>query len=989
LIAANPSQTAAVLDVLAAPSVTSIEGEARQRSTLLVVDSTLPTRLRGSEGERLRSALRGEAWPVAGLTIASTRDELLASCTTVVETRGAEIRVEDADAVRGFVEGYPWGISRRLARVTARSLARFEDVDLPEAGGGLPDNVSVISLLGFDSFEPGQVVRRWEGFDEVHHAKDADPGLRTRVGMDADGPFEIDITRHGPHSLIAGMSGSGKSELLSSLIIGLAVAVPPEHLVFGLFDFKGGASFRVFEPLPHTVGSLSDLDGALAARALRCLQAELQHRKELFAAQGVIDIRQYRARVRSAGDYTPENVPYLVVVIDEFASMAQKVPDLFEAIDVIAREGRSLGVHLVLATQKPGGVISEDVRANSNLWISLRVQDPADSREVIGVPDAATIARPGRAYVKIGPSSPELIQSALATAISGGEHLRPVEVRPFAVLPSSRRAAGSRVPEEESPQFPAQPSDVERNDLERLVEMVAAAHRTCGRPMPRRPFPDPLGPVDLEDLLREDAVRENLARSGSQIVFARADDPDAQDQYPVAWDLDHGNLLLYGVVGSGVTTALTTVALSAGKGPGPLTPAVYALDFAGSGLSPLADLPYVGAVVGAGSRERQVRLVRMLLRELARRRAAGGASEQFRRLIVLVDGLGAFRAEHGGIGGEIIDAFDRVFAEGPECGIHMCVACERVGAIPIALSSLVPQRLVLRLAEAIDYAQVSVPAAGAALITQPGRAWLSESAQLVQVATTTTRPLEDRIRSLAERWGSTERPTPIEELPEHVPLSAVAGLGRHEGADWYLPVGIGDRDLAPAFLNLLEAEHAFVGGPARCGKSTVLATLAEVARRTLGEAYVVACASRPSVLTDGAFLDQTCRSESEMVALCQLLSDRQGPVLLLVDDAERIGDVVGAALQALLAARQPDLHVVAAGRPEFLRGIYNHWTQTVRKSRVGVLLRPDVDMDGELLGVPLPRHTQTRFVPGRGYLVNSGELELVQMAMPDSMLSGR
>ena len=110
----------------------------------------------------------------------------------------------------------------------------------------------------------------------------------------------------------------------------------------------------------------------------------------------------------------------------------------------------------------------------------------------------------------------------------------------------------------------------------------------------------------------------------------------------------------------------------------------------------------------------------------------------------------------------------------------MCVACERVGAIPIALSSLVPQRLVLRLAEAIDYAQVSVPAAGAALITQPGRAWLSESAQLVQVATTTTRPLEDRIRSLAERWGSTERPTPIEELPEHVPLSAVAGLGRHE-----------------------------------------------------------------------------------------------------------------------------------------------------------------------------------------------------------------
>ena len=257
----------------------------------------------------------------------------------------------------------------------------------------MPDNVSVISLLGFDSFEPGQVVRRWEGFDEVHHAKDADPGLRTRVGMDADGPFEIDITPWStfPHRWHVGVGQERVAQLPDHRTGSCRASGTPRLCL----STSRGAWSRV-RTTPATVGRFR-LDGALAARALRCLQAELQHRKELFAAQGVIDIRQYRARVRSAGDYTPENVPYLVVVIDEFASMAQKVPDLFEAIDVIAREGRSLGVHLVLATQKPGGVISEDVRANSNLWISLWVQDPADSREVIGVPDAATIACPGRA----------------------------------------------------------------------------------------------------------------------------------------------------------------------------------------------------------------------------------------------------------------------------------------------------------------------------------------------------------------------------------------------------------------------------------------------------------------------------------------------------------------------------------------------------------------------------------------------------------------
>ena len=199
-----------------------------------------------------------------------------------------------------------------------------------------------------------------------------------------DGPFGIDLRRDGPHGLIAGTTGAGKSELLQTLVASLAVANRPDALTFVLVDYKGGAAFADCERLPHTVGMVTDLDAHLVARALDSLGAELRRREHQLAAAGAKDIDDY-AEQRSS-DPSMDAMPRLVIVIDEFASMVRELPDFVTGMVNIAQRGRSLGIHLILATQRPSGVVSPEIRANTNLRIALRVTDATESSDVIDAP---------------------------------------------------------------------------------------------------------------------------------------------------------------------------------------------------------------------------------------------------------------------------------------------------------------------------------------------------------------------------------------------------------------------------------------------------------------------------------------------------------------------------------------------------------------------------------------------------------------------------
>ncbi len=209
------------------------------------------------------------------------------------------------------------------------------------------------------------------------------------LGVAAAGPYTVDLRRDGPHVLVGGTTGSGKSELLQTLIASLALGNRPDEMVFVLVDYKGGSAFKECALLPHTAGLVTDLDGHLTARALASLEAELRRRERLLQHLGAKDIEDYQATAGAAD----ARLPRLLLVIDEFKALAEELPAFLDGLVRIAAVGRSLGIHLVLATQRPGGIVSSDIKANVNLRIALRVRDAVDSTDVIDAPAGACHTR--------------------------------------------------------------------------------------------------------------------------------------------------------------------------------------------------------------------------------------------------------------------------------------------------------------------------------------------------------------------------------------------------------------------------------------------------------------------------------------------------------------------------------------------------------------------------------------------------------------------
>ena len=273
-----------------------------------------------------------------------------------------------------------------------------DDSDLPRA-------VSWLELtdprLGDD---PMAVIERWQESTSILTGPAAQGArrlgtLRAVVGAAAGEPHALDLRLHGPHALLGGTTGAGKSELLQTWILAMAAAHSPQRVTFLLVDYKGGSAFRECVQLPHTVGLVTDLNPHLVRRALVSLGAELTYREQLFARKRVKDLQE----MEKTGD--PDTPPSLVIVVDEFAALVHEVPEFVDGMVNVAQRGRSLGLHLILATQRPAGVIKDNLRANTNLRLALRMADETDSLDVLGSPEAVHIdpELPGRAVSKTGP----------------------------------------------------------------------------------------------------------------------------------------------------------------------------------------------------------------------------------------------------------------------------------------------------------------------------------------------------------------------------------------------------------------------------------------------------------------------------------------------------------------------------------------------------------------------------------------------------------
>ncbi len=350
----------------------------------------------------------------------------------LLRARGRERHV-DGDRAGRSREASVDGLAPRVAEAIARSLAPVDDTTAGGAAASVPRSVALVELLDLVDPTPARIAERWRARAPTRSTPSSAPA--------ADGPFALDLRADGPHALVAGTTGAGKSELLQTLIAALAASHPPDRIAFLLVDYKGGAAFKDCVRLPHTVGMVTDLDEHQVHRALVSLNAELQRREHVLATPARRTCVELERR-------DPRGAPpSLVIVIDEFATLAKEVPEFVDGVVDVAQRGRSLGVHLVLATQRPGNAVTENIRANTNLRVALRVAGPAESDDVIGAPDAARLPRsvPGRALARTGPTELQLFQAGyVGGRTSSGESARrsrSATSRPAASRPPARRDA--------------------------------------------------------------------------------------------------------------------------------------------------------------------------------------------------------------------------------------------------------------------------------------------------------------------------------------------------------------------------------------------------------------------------------------------------------------------------------------------------------------------------------------------------------------------
>jgi S-DNA-T family DNA segregation ATPase FtsK/SpoIIIE len=886
----------------------------------------------------------------------------------------------------------------------ARAMAPLRGVgDNDESA--LPGSVRLLDLLGIEPPTAQAVVGGWSLGGR---------STRAILGTGYDGDFSVDLVRDGPHALIAGTTGSGKSELLQTLVATLAVVNRPDEMTFVLVDYKGGSAFAECAELPHTVGLVTDLDTHLVERALVSLGAELRRRETLLSQYSAKDVEDYLDKRQRGGDVAPA-LPRLLLVIDEFASMARELPDFITGLVNIAQRGRSLGIHLVLATQRPSGAVTPDIRANTNLRIALRTTDTSESRDIIDAPDSGDISpsTPGRAYARLGPSALLPFQSGRVGGRRPGGAASPgEEVKVRAETVTWQELGGPlRIRTGRSGNIVTEAV----TDLSVLVTAVAQASRLAN--VPRQPSPWLPALAEVLQWTPPPAPKPQAERAAElpAVEYGMVDLPAQQSRAGLTFDIDRaGHLHIIGSPRSGRSQALRTLAAALAQANGAEDVHLYGIDCGNGALNVLQQLPHVGVVVDRNQTERLGRLLDRLSAELTARQGMLGAKgtadlaelrrmtppeERLPHIVVLVDRFEVFDREFSVFdNGSYTERMLRLLRDGAGVGIHLVLAGDKVLGNS-RYGGTTEDKIVLRMNDRQDYSSVGIPNRSAPTEPPPGRGLRTQDLSETQIAVLgpdlSGRAQAEVIAGLGTELALREATVPahrrairLDALPEHISYQEAAALPRVAGPMRPL-VAVGGDTLAVVGPDLADVPTFVIAGPPRTGRSTALLTAGQSLLQAGTGLVVIAprrsplreLAGRPGVTA--VITDADVPVGDFRAVLSNVPEDN---AVIVIDDAELL---MGAEIDsdlALLArgGAGNGWGVLAAGNAESLSLSLAGWMGQVKRNRTGMLLSPQSIADGEVIGVKLTRGLVGQAPqPGRG-LLHPGDGSLLSVQVPMS-----
>lgn len=912
---------------------------------LLVIHDDASARLSEGVSELLRE---GPAVGIHALTLDTLQvpEGCDASLALGDRVDGARLERKGHAPVRGVITD---AMDPARAEMVARRLAPLQVIG-EDADDGLPTSCRLLSTLDIEPTADA-VATRW---------RTTSPSSRAVIGVGPERPLSLDLTRDGPHGLVAGTTGAGKSEFIKTFVASLALENHPDHLMFLFIDFKGGGDYRTLMRLPHTVDLATNLDDPAALdRTLQLLEAEMGRRIAMLQRAGTPSIEGYMAT--AAARSAP--MPRLVVVADEFAELKDKAPKHLDRLVSVARTGRSVGVHLLLATQRPGGVVTSQIDANVGLRVCFRVKDEQESKEIIDSPLAGRIAERhrGRCYFRSAATPLTEAQTArVAGPRPGARSAAPIRVVPLAWdglgRPFPKGAGGGEVPD----------ADTDLHDVVEAVRVAATATGWTG------------GAIPWPRELPESLARAALPASEDPLLIGvgLVDVPESQRQELIGVRLGAGHVVIAGSGRTGRTTALRGLVVGAVERLGPSDLHIAALDFGGGSLMPVQQLPHC---IGASMEDLDAAeaIVDGLERELARRRelfARHGwpdlpaqraqADVPLPWLLLLLEGWDNL-AEEGMKQGLPMRVAQLLARGGPQ-GLQVLMTGDR-GTTHSMVARHLTHRFSLRFNRAVDAELQGIMARELPAHQPPGRAVEIATKRVLQFA-----ELDDpdgvgqgvafqrALAAAAVGHGGDVAAAPA-SLSDGAALDQLLANGPPDDLGFPVLLGLGDEPREPVWADAATTGGLlFVVGPGGTGRSTALRAMGEAARGPDTDIVVIG--------PDGSGLVADPPAGAVRRALDgpaeAFLPPAGRRLLVLVDDLDLLDD--GRPAQEALGGAVPNRAVVVAADIDWMKVRFTGLAAAARRPRKGIILSPSSPANGvEMFAVRLDRTLIKPPVPGR------------------------